>query len=352
MKCRQYENLLLPYLEGAFSAEEQERIGRHLEECAACGEDIASLSRTVSLLKATRLPVVESSPHLWEAVRRQIEKSSMPFCQRYRLALAVPALAASLALAVLLSTGRPTQPPTAMMAKAPESPNLRLAAPLRDHPSAMESITMKKGSGHRKASTPKPLPATSDQQAKPQPVKARQQQADRAAPQPKPSAVRENNKPEKPLTLPDTRQPDSAALAMRLPGKEAYVLKQDNMAIARNPSQAEASDQPNVAGSNPATMAMKAEPLSSGPGMMGGGFGGAIDPETHSPSAPQNPAGPGERMSLGAGGGAGPDSPRMTKNRSAGMEGQSGPAATASPQEAMFRERFRAEGRQALFRYP
>jgi len=112
MSCRRARNLLIPYLEGALSEESREAMARHLQECPACGVERDSLRDTLSLLRATRLPAVEPSPHLWEAIRTKIERPAPPLWHRYGYILATPTLALVAILTfIALSSRTPSPPP-------------------------------------------------------------------------------------------------------------------------------------------------------------------------------------------------------------------------------------------------
>lgn len=60
-----------PYLEGDLSPAARERVGRHLEDCAACRAELAALRRTVALVR--ELPAVDTPPGLAERVVARVE---------------------------------------------------------------------------------------------------------------------------------------------------------------------------------------------------------------------------------------------------------------------------------------
>lgn len=68
--------LLSPYVDGRVSAEERERIGRHLETCAACRGDLAALQGVVGLLRS--VPPVTAPEELRAAIRSRVEHAGVP----------------------------------------------------------------------------------------------------------------------------------------------------------------------------------------------------------------------------------------------------------------------------------
>jgi hypothetical protein len=67
---------LSPYVDGRVSAEERERIGRHLETCAACRGDLAALQGVVGLLRS--VPPVTAPEALRAAIRSRVEHAGVP----------------------------------------------------------------------------------------------------------------------------------------------------------------------------------------------------------------------------------------------------------------------------------
>ncbi len=68
--------LLSPYIDGRVSAEERERIGLHLETCAACRGDLAALQGVVGLLRS--VPPVTAPEELRAAIRSRVEHAGVP----------------------------------------------------------------------------------------------------------------------------------------------------------------------------------------------------------------------------------------------------------------------------------
>jgi anti-sigma factor RsiW len=68
--------VLSPYIDGRVSVEERERIGRHLETCAACRGSLASLQEVVELLRS--VPPVTAPEQLRAAIRSRVEHAGVP----------------------------------------------------------------------------------------------------------------------------------------------------------------------------------------------------------------------------------------------------------------------------------
>jgi hypothetical protein len=94
--------LLSPYIDGRVSAEEQERIGRHLETCGACRDDLAALHGVVGLLRS--VPPVTAPQELRAAIRSRVEHAGVPSASGGlgpRLAAAWRPIAAAVAVVVI-----------------------------------------------------------------------------------------------------------------------------------------------------------------------------------------------------------------------------------------------------------
>ena len=94
--------LLSPYIDGRVSAEEQERIGRHLETCAACRGDLAALHGVVGLLRS--VPPTTAPVELRAAIRSRVEHAGVPSASGGlgpRLAAAWRPIAAAVAVVVI-----------------------------------------------------------------------------------------------------------------------------------------------------------------------------------------------------------------------------------------------------------
>lgn len=68
--------LLSSYIDGRVSVEERERIGRHLETCAACRGDLAALQGVVGLLHS--VPPVTAPEELRAVIRARVEHAGIP----------------------------------------------------------------------------------------------------------------------------------------------------------------------------------------------------------------------------------------------------------------------------------
>ncbi len=82
MNCEEVRNLLSALLDGQLPAAESRQVGAHLQQCAACNEELASLrftSHLVSSVSQVRLPV--------DIARRVVARASLPLWQERWLAL-------------------------------------------------------------------------------------------------------------------------------------------------------------------------------------------------------------------------------------------------------------------------
>ncbi len=70
--CPEVPVLFSRYLEGEISADLCAEMQRHIEHCARCREDCASLQRTLQVCRTTRSPQVPES--LQQSIRRQVRK--------------------------------------------------------------------------------------------------------------------------------------------------------------------------------------------------------------------------------------------------------------------------------------
>ena len=78
MRCDEVQNLLEPYAAGELTAENRQRIDRHLAGCEDCGRMLARLGALVGLLRSQPLPTVpeEFSERVMAKVRERV--SLMP----------------------------------------------------------------------------------------------------------------------------------------------------------------------------------------------------------------------------------------------------------------------------------
>jgi hypothetical protein len=72
--------LLSSYVDDEVTAEEAQRIGRHLEACAACRVDLAALQGVVGVLRS--VPPVAAPPDLRVAIRSRVEQAGPPSPRR------------------------------------------------------------------------------------------------------------------------------------------------------------------------------------------------------------------------------------------------------------------------------
>ena len=106
MTHRRFRSRLGPYLEGDLHPRSRRRLEAHLEACSLCRQELASLKRTVELLRD--LPAVATPPGLGERLLAQMHGELRPGLAGWLrshaslLAGAVPMVAA-LALAVILA---------------------------------------------------------------------------------------------------------------------------------------------------------------------------------------------------------------------------------------------------------
>jgi hypothetical protein len=194
MQCRDIDELLMDFLYQELDAEKTEAFRSHVDSCARCGQEIASLSRTRQALQA--LPEAEPSPAvtarlLHEAGKRAVRAESGGLLGwLHRLigpVVAHPAWAAAASLILVAGvagflslrgkvTGQAQEvavesAPAAMSAPAAAAP----APPPRDRPAATEEPRPAEvrdlGEGARADYAPKvPAPAV----AQPPPAKAKE----------------------------------------------------------------------------------------------------------------------------------------------------------------------------------
>lgn len=72
MACREIEDLIDPYVDGALAEEAAARVERHLMRCGACAFEVRGLEQTRSLLRAA-LPSRESSPAFREKMSARLQ---------------------------------------------------------------------------------------------------------------------------------------------------------------------------------------------------------------------------------------------------------------------------------------
>jgi hypothetical protein len=80
MECKEFENLLIRYLEDSLDPEEKEKVERHLGECEACRTSLQEMEGTLHLLAEEQLPQPEED--FWidflPQVRSKIEAEEKP----------------------------------------------------------------------------------------------------------------------------------------------------------------------------------------------------------------------------------------------------------------------------------
>lgn len=98
LHCRNQQERLSLYLDGQLSSEEAARLEKHLAECETCAEQLATLCRTVELLRSVpspRMPRPVVIPESLIAAQRQTRRLDSAF---YALRTSVVAVSAALVL--------------------------------------------------------------------------------------------------------------------------------------------------------------------------------------------------------------------------------------------------------------
>ena len=90
--CRRVRNALSEYIDGRLTSEERERVEHHLEECAACAQELESLRSTLEMLRQVPDVAVPRSFVLREA---EVEREAPAPQRRGGWLRPVPALAMS-----------------------------------------------------------------------------------------------------------------------------------------------------------------------------------------------------------------------------------------------------------------
>ena len=88
--CRRVRNALSEYIDGRLTSEERERVEHHLEECAACAQELESLRSTVEMLRQVTDVALPRSFVLREA---EVEREAPAPQRRGGWLRPVPALA-------------------------------------------------------------------------------------------------------------------------------------------------------------------------------------------------------------------------------------------------------------------
>lgn len=70
MLCAECQNQLSDYLDGDISDRNRKAVGEHLEACAPCETLRGDLARLIAA--SANLPMHTPSPHVWEAIQREI----------------------------------------------------------------------------------------------------------------------------------------------------------------------------------------------------------------------------------------------------------------------------------------
>ena len=64
MNCQEYKGLLMGYLDGELSAEEKDRLEKHLKTCASCQEELGDFRKLIAITNEVGL--LEPEDKLWE----------------------------------------------------------------------------------------------------------------------------------------------------------------------------------------------------------------------------------------------------------------------------------------------
>lgn len=105
MKCKHCRDLLSAYLDGELAPSARERVGAHLEICAACRAELESLRVTAGLLAGVEVPSLTV-----DLAARVVERAAQPIRRAPRvswrpLLRVLPRFAAAAALLLLALAG-------------------------------------------------------------------------------------------------------------------------------------------------------------------------------------------------------------------------------------------------------
>jgi hypothetical protein len=105
MNCSETKELLSAFLDGELSHELRESVRRHAQECASCGEELASFSAIAVLAK--QLPHPVAPPDIWPRLSQELEAATPRSRTAWlmRDARRTYSIVGLLAAAVLLLTG-------------------------------------------------------------------------------------------------------------------------------------------------------------------------------------------------------------------------------------------------------
>ncbi|MDI6787810.1 MAG: anti-sigma factor, partial [Planctomycetota bacterium] len=73
MNCNSIKTLLNPYIDNELSAEENEMVKQHLQECMDCAEETVELNKVKEMVRT--LSAINAPPQLSSAVSQQIAES-------------------------------------------------------------------------------------------------------------------------------------------------------------------------------------------------------------------------------------------------------------------------------------
>ncbi len=76
MRCRQYQQLLSPYLDDELSISERERLSTHLRECTVCKELLRQFESTRQLLRS--FPAREVTPVMTAQLQERLKQIKTP----------------------------------------------------------------------------------------------------------------------------------------------------------------------------------------------------------------------------------------------------------------------------------
>ena len=144
MKCEDINKMLAAYLDEEVTPEERRHVEAHLASCQKCQEELRTLASTrerLRLVLRAEAARVESSPRVWERVRRRIESKDSfweqlgTYVSKPVWRAAIPVAVVLIAIGALWSMGvlpgfkSGTAPVTAPGLMAPESADASKSAP-------------------------------------------------------------------------------------------------------------------------------------------------------------------------------------------------------------------------------
>lgn len=266
---------LIGYLDGGLKPDQRARVERHLENCAACRQELAHLRAARHALEAAghAVPVPPYDNALWSRVHAQIARPhpAPRVHPRWGLALGAASAVLGITAALMVSDGGGNTPPAApQMARAPRAAQRAERAPQRPAP-VVSAVPPR-------PATPVPPPVA------PGPLAANRLDTapDRAMPAPVPTAATRRNAPTAMVAPPAPRKANASEGAAQRTGPRLFtrsapspVLPRNNYAFAPPATSATASPPPPGAAGG---VAESASPLAAGRAPLADALGvGAAD---------------------------------------------------------------------------